>query len=134
MRDVEYALLFAAHPCFGVNLSIIGIAQVDAPTAFLWNAGRQCDRDARRFDAECLVVGPRSLDMRAMRQNASRYMFEAIPLLDEIIPDMVADLVNQFTVRVGDLGDMRGVDITSPPSAIAGSVLYIALAAVHRSS
>src|SRR5437763_1767715 len=70
----------------------------------------QGNRDTRRLDAECLVVRPRSLDMRAMRQNASRYMFEAIPLLDEIIPDMVAALVNQFTVRVGDLGDMRGVD------------------------
>src|SRR6266566_4901639 len=107
---VKNALLFASFPCFGIDLPIIGIAQVDAPTAFLWNSGSQSNRDARRFDAECLVVGSRSLDMRAMRQDASRYMFKAIPLLDEIILDMVADLVNQFTVRVGDLGDMRGVD------------------------
>src|SRR6266566_4031457 len=107
---VKNALLFASFPCFGIDLPIIGIAQVDAPTAFLWNSGSQSNRDARRLDAECLVVGSRSLDVRAMRQYASRYMFEAIPLLDEIILDMVADLVNQFTVCVGDLSDIRGVD------------------------
>src|SRR2546429_328716 len=45
-----------------------------------------------------------------MGQNASRQVLKAIPLLDEIIPHMVADLVNQFAVRVGDLADMRGVD------------------------
>jgi len=107
---VEDALLLASHPCFGVNLSIIGIAEVDAPTAFLGNAGGQCDRDTRRFDTGCGIVGTRSLDVRAMGQNAARHVFKTIPLLDEIIPDMVADLVNQFAVRVGDLGDMRRID------------------------
>src|SRR5438093_1609481 len=106
----ENTFLFASHPFFGVNLSIIGIAQVDTPTAFLWNAGGQCDRDARRFDAASGIVGTRSLNVRAVCQNASRHVFKAIPLLDEIVPDMVANLVNQFTVRVGGLGDMRGVD------------------------
>src|SRR5579863_801765 len=106
----EYPLLFASPPCCGVNLSIIGIAQVDAPTAFLWNAGGQCHRDARRFDAACGVVGPRSLDVRAMCQNAPRHVLKAIPLLEEILLDMVTDFVNQLTVCVGDLGDMRSVD------------------------
>src|SRR5713101_1425627 len=76
---VKNALLLASFPCFGIDLPMIGITQVDAPTAFFGNSGSQRDRDARRFDAECLVVGPRSLDVRAMRQNASRYMFKAIP-------------------------------------------------------
>src|SRR5436305_15204091 len=87
----ENTFLFASHPFFEVNLSIIGIAQVDAPAAFLWNASGQCDRDAWRFDAACGVVGTRSLDVRAVCQNASRHVFKAIPLLDEIIPDMVAN-------------------------------------------
>src|SRR5579883_1427714 len=110
MWDVENALLFAAHPCLRVDLSIIGIAQVDASAAFLWDACGQRNRDARRFDAGCGVVGSRSLDMRAVRQNTARHVLKTLPLLDEIIPDVVADFVNQFAVSVGDLGDMRCVD------------------------
>src|SRR5436305_9712056 len=94
MWDIENTLVFASLPCFGVNLSIIGIAQVDAPAAFLGNAGRQGDRDARRFDAGSGIVGPRSFNVRTMGQNAAWHVFKAIPLLDEIIPDMVADLIN----------------------------------------
>ena len=51
MRDEEDALLFVSYPCFRVNFSIIGISQIEAQTAFLWNAGGQRDLDARRFDA-----------------------------------------------------------------------------------
>src|SRR5579859_7634165 len=91
---VEYTLLFASLPCFRVNLPIIGIAQVDAPTAFLWNAGGQCDRDARRFDAACGVVDTCSLDVCTVCQNASRHVLKAVPLLEEILLDVVADLVN----------------------------------------
>src|SRR5579872_4001073 len=112
--DVEYTFLLASLPCCGVNLSIIGIAQVDATTAFLWNTCCQRDRDAWRFDASGSIVGPRSLDVRAMCQNAARHMFKTLPLLDEIIPDMVANLVNQFAMRVGYLADMRSVDNDFP--------------------
>ena len=134
MWHVENALLFASLPCFRVNVPVIGVAQVDAPTAFLWNAGCQCDRDTRRFDTGCGIVGTRSLDVRAVCQNATWNMFKAIPLLDEIIPDMVANLVNQLTVRVGDLGDVRSVDndFTSVGNRWFGFVHR--LAAVHRSS
>src|SRR5207253_8666451 len=110
MWHVEDALLFASLPCCGVNLPIIGIAQVDEPTAFLWNARSQRHRDARRFNATCGVVGTRSLDVCAMGQNAARDILKAVPLLEEIIPYMVTDFVDKFAVRVGALGAMRGVD------------------------
>src|SRR6266487_2901053 len=108
--DVEDALLFASLPGFGVDVPIIGIAQVDAPAAFLGNAGGQCDRDARRLDTGYGIVGPCPLDVRAVGQNAARHMLIAIPLLDQIIPDVIAHLVNQIAVCIGDLGDMGGVD------------------------
>src|SRR5207248_9022215 len=71
---VKNALLFASFPCFRIDLPVISIAQIDAPAAFLWNSGSQSNRDAGCFDAEYLVVGSRSLDVCAMRQNAPRYM------------------------------------------------------------
>src|SRR6266568_3031168 len=74
VRHVEHALLFPSRPCFGVNLPVIGIAQVDAPAAFLWNTRSQRHRDARRFDTAFCVVGTRSLNVRAMCQNAPRHV------------------------------------------------------------
>src|SRR5690349_6995568 len=66
MWHEENTLLFAPLPCLGVNRPIIGIAQVDEPTALFCNAGRQRDRDTRCFDVVCGIVGTRSLDVRAM--------------------------------------------------------------------
>jgi hypothetical protein len=69
-----------------------------------------------------------------VRQDAARNVLEAIPLLHEVVAYVVSDLVDQPTVGVGDLRDLGRVDDDLAPSATAGSVLYIALAAVQRSS
>ena len=45
-----------------------------------------------------------------MRQHPSGNVLVAIPLLEEVIPAVVADLIQQVAMRVGNLGDVRGVD------------------------
>ena len=45
-----------------------------------------------------------------MRKHAPRVMFELVPLLQKIIPTMVADLLDELPVRDGDFMDMRRVD------------------------
>ena len=63
---------------------------------------------ARPFDS----VGerPRAADVRGMRQHAPGHVLKAIPLLREVVAHVVAHLLDEPTVRDGNLAQMRRVD------------------------
>ena len=48
--------------------------------------------------------------MRRVSQHAAGVILEFVPLLHEIVAAVIADLVDQFAVRVADLRDVRAVN------------------------
>src|SRR5215472_12349706 len=109
MRHQQNTFLLALFPLLHIDLPIVKISQVDEPAAFLGDSGSQCHRDTRRFDTACGIIGAHSFDVRAVRQDSAGDILETLPLFDEIIPHVVTDLVDQLTMCVGDLADMRGI-------------------------
>ena len=91
-----------------VYLPGIHIAEVYFFAPAFGDAGCKRYVDPRLFNAvdKC----PDSLDVGRMCGYAAREVFEPVPLLEEIIPCMVANLVDDLAVRVRNLGDMRCVD------------------------
>src|SRR5205085_1945689 len=106
MWHEQDSLLFSPFPHFGVDLPIVNIAQVHPMAAFFGDAGCQRDLDARRLGATGAVVGACPFDVRAVCQDGAWHIFETLPLLEEIVPHVVAHLVDQLAVRVGYLADM----------------------------
>src|SRR5260221_13459805 len=113
-----------APPPFRVNLHVVCIAQVDMSTALLGDACSQGHLDAGRFNPAGCIICTRSLDMRAVGENAARHIFEAIPLFEKIIPHVVTYLVDQLPMRVGYLGNLWRVDddLTSVSNSRRGFV------------
>ncbi len=72
--------------------------------------------------------------MRAVCKHPKGYVFESLPLAQEIGQRVVANLMDVLAVNKADFPKMGAKMITSPPIATAGSSLYIALAAVQSSS
>src|SRR5260370_16039246 len=121
----QNALLFAPFPCLWVNLLVVCIPKVSTPAAFFRNAGCQGHLDARRFNTCGRVIFACSLNVCAMGKNAARNILEAFPLLQKIIPHMVTYLVNELSMRIGYLGEMRCIDDD------LASVSYSRLGFVH---
>src|SRR5579884_3982887 len=97
-------------PGLRVDLAIIAVTQVDAAAALLWNARCQRDRNARRLYPACRVIASCSFHVRAVREDTARHVFEALPLLEKIVFDVIAYLVDQPAMRIGDLANMWRVD------------------------
>lgn len=110
MLDPQSALRFASGPGRRIDRARVEIAQVDLFAARLRDPGGQGHADARRLDPGRDVVAALSLDVRAVRQDAARDVFEAVPLLHKVIAHMVPDGIDQRAVRDRDLVDVRGVD------------------------
>jgi alpha-glucuronidase len=86
--------VFASFPFLGVDLFVVGVAQVDSMAAFFRDGGCKCYLDAGFFNLACGIVCACSLDVRAMGENAARDIFEAIPLFKKIISYVITDLVD----------------------------------------
>src|SRR6266852_3777125 len=121
----QNALLFAPFPRLWVNLLVVCITKVNKPAAFFRDTGCQGHLDARRFNTCGRVIFACSLNVCAMGKNAARNIFETFPLLQKIIPHMVAYLVNELSMRIGYLGEMRCIDNDLAP------VSYSRLGFVH---
>src|SRR5579883_2211463 len=110
MGYIEYALMLAILPLLEGNCARIEIAQVYPPATLLRNTGRQGHLDAWYLATGSGIIAARTLDMGAMGKNAARHIFEALPLLEEVVAHVVADLVDQPTMCVGDFANMRCID------------------------
>ena len=53
---------------------------------------------------------PEPSHVRRVRQDAAGIVLETLPLRQEVVAAVVADLVEQLAVDVADLGDVRRVD------------------------
>src|SRR5712692_344862 len=106
----QNALLFPPFPRLWVNLLIVCISRVNTSAEFFRTAGCQGHLAARRFNTCGRVIFACSLNVCAMGKNAARNIFEAFPLLQKIIPHMVTYLVNELSMRIGYLGEMRCID------------------------
>src|SRR5262245_45347731 len=106
---------FPAFPFIEIDYIRVQVAEVEGLAPFFRNLCCQCDIDARRFNGLLGIISTDSSQVRAVGDDAPRMMFEPIPLLHEIIADVVADFVHHAAVRVADLLDMRRVNDDFPP-------------------
>ena len=80
-----------------VDLRRVEVVEVDRPGDVLGDAGGQRDGDPVALAVD-LVVGARAAQVRGVGEVAPVEVLEAVPLLDEVVAAVVADLVDR---RVG---------------------------------
>ncbi len=61
-----------------------------------------------RHVLDAVLECPAAADVRRMGQHAPGIVLEAVPLLGEVIADVIADLFDQLAVRDGNFVQMRG--------------------------
>ena len=81
----------SARPRRRVDLRRIEVVEVDRADHVLGDAGGQRDRDPVPLAVD-LVPGARAAQVRGVGEVAPVLVLEAVPLLDEVVPAVVADL------------------------------------------
>src|SRR3954453_9178568 len=99
--------LGVAVPGGGVDRRGVEVAEVDRARQGLRDAGGQRHGDPVAL-ALRLVPGPGATQVRGVREVTPVVVLEALPLLDELVAEVVADL-GDLRVRAADLRDVRGV-------------------------
>lgn len=100
--------MFAVGEIFGVDGSRVAVGEVDAGANFGGNSGGESHLDAGVFDA--VFKSASSADMGGVSEDTAGDVGKAVPLLEEVVSDMVADFLDQFSVSDGDLVHVGGVD------------------------
>ena len=70
--------------------------------------GGEGDSDSRLLDAVVERAG--AADVGAVGEDSPRVVFEAVPLLREVVADVIADLGDQLAESHRDLVQVRGED------------------------
>ena len=109
-RDRDHAFVLATTPLVEMNGCRVQISQVDAAAALFGNTGGQRHLDAWSFNPSTGVVLAEAFAVRRVRQYSARKMLKAVPLLHEVIAAVVANLIDQLSVGIADLGKARTVD------------------------
>ena len=120
-------------PLVRIDRRWVEIAQVDPFAMFLGNSRCQRDLDTQGFHLANRIPEALTTQVSGMGEDRSGVMTEPIPLTQEIVAAVITHFVDQMPVHVADFGDVRRKDHDSPPSATAGSSLYMPFAPVHRS-
>ncbi len=76
-------------------------AEAEVLALFPGDTGGERDLDARRLDVTSRIVGARTLHVGRVRKNPQRESAEAVPLRQEIVPAVIADLVDHAPVHAG---------------------------------
>lgn len=106
--DIEDAFSLAVLEIFRADTGGVAITEVDFPAGGFGDASGEGDLDATIFDA--VLEATDAAHMGRMGQDAPRVMGEAVPLLEEVIPAVVADFFDEGAVGDGDFMNMGGVD------------------------
>src|SRR5439155_10439632 len=109
-RYDQNAFALASHPFFWLNRAGIAITKVDPRAAIGRNPRRERYLNARLFDSSGRIVFAQAAQMRTVRQNTPRAISELVPLLHEIIAHVIANLLDEGTMRVGKFRNMRRVN------------------------
>jgi len=107
-RHMEDALVFTVCKIVGVDRGGVAVAEVD-PAAFLLRYPRG-ERHAHARDLSPVLVGPDAVDVRRMGEDAPGVILEALPLFQEVVAAVVADLPDQPPVHLGNLAEVRRID------------------------
>ena len=108
MRDNKDSLIFAVFVFGLIYGRRVDVAKVDLSTGILWDAGGEDDLHPIVFHAVAVRSDP--LDVRGVGEDGAGDIFELLPLAKEVVARVVAHLADQFSVRNGDLGQVRSVD------------------------
>jgi hypothetical protein len=106
--DAQDAFLFAAFVVADADGFWIHVAQVCLAAGGFGNSRGENDFDAWFFDA--IFVGADTLDVGGVSDNAPGVFAVLIPLLQEEVPGVISDFLENGAMHGGDFGDMRGVD------------------------
>src|SRR6266567_7805799 len=97
-------------PLLEVYVAVVAISKVDAPAALLGNTCRQCHLHTRCFNTTGSIIATCTFDVRTMCKNTAGNIFEALPLLEKIVTHVIANLVDEFSMRIGNFSDMRRIN------------------------
>ena len=104
----QNAFVLTIREIFGADGVRIAVAEIDLPASLLGDLRGERDLDAAFFDAVFKCAD--AAHVRRMREHAPRNIFELVPLLQKIIPAMVADLVDVVAVADTHLLQVRRVN------------------------
>ena len=113
----EDAFCLAVGKVVRVDRAPVTVAEVDLPAGGLGNAGGEGHAHAGRLDAGLLVVGADAVDVRRVGEGAPGLVLELVPLLQEIIAAVVADLA--------DVRDWRTINPSDYANREAEGVLLV---------
>ena len=91
----------------------VAVAEVDGVADRLGDFGGEGHLHAAFLDA--VLVGAAAAHVGRVGEDAPGVVLELVPLLDEIVAAVVADLHDMFTMRQRNLVEVRGIDNQLPP-------------------
>src|SRR6266550_2197358 len=103
-RHQQHPFIFAIRVVLDANALRVTVAEVNLLADFGRNGGRQSDLGATFLDA--VLVSSDAANVSGMRQHTPWIMLKLIPLLQEIVPAMVANFLNHTPVSHANLPDM----------------------------
>ena len=89
LRDVQDALGLPVHEVFHPEAAPVAIAQVDLPADRLRDPSGQGHPSPGGLDT--ILIGTAAKHVRAVGQGPPRQVLEPVPLLQEVVPAVVAD-------------------------------------------
>ena len=109
---MQDALGLPVHEVLHPDAAPVAIAQVDLPAVRLRNPGGQGHPSPRGLDA--ILIGAAAKHVRAVCKGSPGQVLEPIPLLQEVVPTVVADLTDKLTVHHANLVEVGCVDDELP--------------------
>ena len=110
LPDKEHALGLPVRVALDVDRPPIAVAEVDFPALRFAKPRRQRHADPRSLDSGLLVVSAYPVDVRRVGEDPPRLVLESIPLLQEVVPAVVADLSDVVPMRDRYFVEVRGID------------------------
>src|SRR5262245_18581812 len=101
---------FATTPVVKVEAVRIGVPQAEPAAPFWRNTGRQGTLDTRALNSGLSVVLAYTPQVGAVGQRTARIVAKPVPLLEEVISHMVANLVQLVAMGVADFVDVRRIN------------------------
>src|SRR4051794_34141336 len=99
-----------ARPGLRLEAGGIAVAEGDARAALAGDAGGESDADARGLHLADGIVRAEALHVGGMGEDPSRIAAETVPLAEEVVAAVIADLVDEPPVHVAHLRHVGGED------------------------
>src|SRR6185295_3619384 len=110
MRYQFDTLIFASLPIFKPDTLRVYVVQIQASATFFGDAGRERNFYPQSLDARRRVVCALPYQVRGMRNYATRHIGKSVPLLEKVIPAVIANAVEESSVGITEFRNVRSIE------------------------